>query len=133
MRGRRSAADLLARARSGLTRLEPAAAQVALAGGALLLDVRCGESRSRDGSVPGAVHVPLSVLPWRLDPASPFADPALARPERPVVLFCDHGYSSSLAAGWLRGLGFRSVADVVGGFEAWRATGLPVERPAEPE
>jgi rhodanese-related sulfurtransferase len=76
--------------------------------------------------IPGAVHVPLSVLYWRLDPASGYEDPALADPDRRVILVCAHGYSSSLAAATLRQIGFSSATDVVGGFEAWKAAGLPI-------
>jgi rhodanese-related sulfurtransferase len=125
---RRTIDELLERARAGLERLEPAAAFEAMAGGALLVDTRCAELREADGTVPGSVHVPLSVLYWRLDPASGYDDPALSDLERQVILLCAHGYSSSLAAATLRELGFASATDVVGGFEAWLAAGLPVER-----
>jgi rhodanese-related sulfurtransferase len=120
--------DLLAEARIGLDRLEPAAAQAAIEAGALLVDTRCEELRRADGIVPGSVHVPLSVLFWRLDPASGYDDPALSDLERQVILICAEGYSSSLAAATLRQLGFERATDVVGGFEAWRTAGLPVER-----
>lgn len=77
--------------------------------------------------IPGSVHVPLSALFWRLDPASGHDDPALSDLTRPVILLCAEGYSSSLAAATLCDLGFASVGDVIGGFEAWAAAGLPVE------
>jgi len=95
--------------------------------GALVIDTRCAEARRADGVIPGSVHVPLSVLFWRLDPASGFEDPALADPDRRVILVCAHGYSSSLAAATLRELGFARATDVIGGFEGWQAAGLPVE------
>ncbi len=125
---RRTVDDLLAEARAGLDRLEPIAARAAMSDGALLVDTRCDELRRTDGIVPGSVHVPLSVLYWRLDPASGYDDPALSNLDRQVVLICAHGYSSSLAAATLRQLGFERATDVVGGFEAWQAAGLPVER-----
>jgi rhodanese-related sulfurtransferase len=118
---------LLADARGRIERLPPEAAYRALADGALLVDTRCAELRRENGAIPGSVHVPLSVLFWRLDPSSGHDDPALSDLARPVVLICAHGYSSSLAAATLRDLGFASVADVIGGFEAWSAAGLPVE------
>jgi rhodanese-related sulfurtransferase len=124
---RRTIDELLTRARAGLDRLEPAAALAAVADGALLVDTRCAELRRADGVVPGSVHVPLSVLYWRLDPASGYDDPALSDVERQVILLCAHGYSSSLAAATLRELGFARATDVVGGFEAWQAAGLPIE------
>jgi len=125
---RRTIDDLLEEARGGLERLDPAAASEAMAAGALLVDTRCEELRLADGIVPGSVHVPLSVLYWRLDPASGYDDPALSNLERQVILLCAEGYSSSLAAATLRQLGFARATDVVGGFEAWRAAELPVER-----
>jgi rhodanese-related sulfurtransferase len=122
--------ELLADARSNIERLEPAAALQATREGAVLVDTRCGELRDRDGYVPGSVHVPLSVLYWRLDPRSDYRDADLADPRARVILLCEHGYSSSLAAATLRLLGYERAADVVGGFEAWAAAGLPVERRA---
>lgn len=117
---------LLATARSRIARFAPGAAARAMTDGALLVDTRCGDDRRRTGTIPGSVHVPLSVLFWRLDPSSGFDDPALSDPARPVILICAHGFSSSLAAATLHDLGFASVGDVVGGFEAWFAAGLPV-------
>ena len=119
---------LLEAARDGLDRLEPAAAFAAQRDGALLVDTRCAELRREEGVIPGSVHVPLSVLYWRLDPASGHDDPELSDLDRQVVLVCAHGYSSSLAAATLRSLGFDRATDVVGGFEAWSAAGLPVDQ-----
>lgn len=96
-------------------------------GGALLIDTRCIEQRRETGIIPGSVHVPLSVLYWRLDPASGSEDPSLADPERQVILVCAHGYSSSIAAATLRDLGFARASDIAGGFEAWQAAGLAIE------
>jgi rhodanese-related sulfurtransferase len=117
--------DLLDAARARLERLEPAAAQAAAASGALIIDTRCAELRSEEGVIPGSVHVPLSVLYWRLDPTSGHSDPALTDPDRQVILICAHGYSSSLAAATLQDLGYPRATDVIGGFEAWVAAGLP--------
>lgn len=119
---------LLEAARARLERLEPAAAEVAVAGGALLIDTRCAELREETGVVPGSVHVPLSVLYWRMDPTSGHHDPALTDPDRQVILICAHGYSSSLAAATLQDLGYPLATDVIGGFEAWAAAGLPTDR-----
>ena len=120
---------MLAHARAGLHRLEPADAYTAMKDGALLVDTRAEDLRRRDGWIPGSVSVPLSVLEWRLDPVSPHRDPALADPDSHVLLICAHGFSSSLAAARLQQLGFARATDVVGGFEAWERAGLPVERP----
>lgn len=123
---RRTIDELLVEARGRIRRLEPAAALAAMRGGALVIDTRSSDQRRETGIIPGSVHVPLSVLYWRLDPSSAFKVPALADLERPVILVCAHGYSSSLAAATLTDLGFTSAADVDGGFEAWAAAGLPV-------
>jgi rhodanese-related sulfurtransferase len=123
--------DMLQAARERIDRLEPSQALAAQRSGALLIDTRAGETRAGLGVIPGAVHVPLSVLYWRLDPTSEWHDPRLADRGRQVILFCSHGFSSSLAAATLRDLGFSRSADIVGGFEAWAAAGLPVE-PAPP-
>lgn len=123
---------LLDAARARLRRLEPGEAQVALDEGALLVDTRSADLRRETGVIPGSVHVPLSVLFWRLDPTSASADPKLADPSRRVVLICAHGYSSSLAAATLLDLGYEQATDVIGGFEAWAAAGLPVAEELRP-
>jgi rhodanese-related sulfurtransferase len=125
---RRTINELLAEARARIDRVTPEAAMDAMRRGALLVDTRSADLRERDGVIPGSVHVPLSVLFWRLDPASGHDDPALSDLNRQVVLVCHHGYSSSLAASTLRDLGFAKADDLDGGFEAWAAAGLPVER-----
>ncbi len=126
---RRTIDELLAEARARLDRLEPAAALAAQGEGALIIDIRCADQRRESGVVPGSVHVPLSVLHWRLDPASGFDDPRLSDPTRHVVLLCADGYSSSMAAATLQDLGFRRATDVIGGVTGWQAAGLPLEAP----
>ncbi|MDQ2941591.1 MAG: rhodanese-like domain-containing protein [Chloroflexota bacterium] len=128
---RRTINDLLADARARLHRLTAAEAYAAQQHGALLIDTRCAELRQRDGSVPGSIQIPLSVLFWRLDSSSGYDNPELSQaPDRQLILMCDHGYSSSLAAATLHDLGFENATDVDGGFQAWAAAGLPVARPA---
>ncbi len=97
-----------------------------MAGGVTLIDIRELRYRLAEGVVPGSVHVPLSVLPWRADPSSEVADPRISDVDAPLILMCNDGYSSSLAADWLRKLGFGAVSDLDGGFRAWAAAGLPV-------
>jgi rhodanese-related sulfurtransferase len=119
--------ELLAAARRRLQRLDPVAARDAVAAGAVLIDIRSELQRERDGVIPGAHFVPRNVLEWRLDPASGHSDPALGEGlERHVILVCDEGCQSSLAAATLQQLGFERATDVDGGFQAWRAAGLPV-------
>jgi rhodanese-related sulfurtransferase len=93
----------------------------------VLVDVRSQDERERQGLVPGAVHYPLSVVLWRLDPAEDTGSPKLSLDTR-VMLLCRQGYSSSLAAAQLREIGFERATDVVGGVEAWIDAGLPIER-----
>ena len=118
---------LLAAARSRIDRVRPAEALEALAAGALLIDTRCDEDRAAQGVIPGSVHVPLSVLFWRLDPTSGYDDKALSDRGRRIILVCADGYSSSLAAATLRDLGFGRAADLDGGFNGWAAGGYPIE------
>lgn len=127
MTKRRTIGELLEAARARLDRLSPDAAHREHLDGALLVDTRSQELRRETGIIPGSVHVPLSVLFWRLDPSSETRDEHLADLDRRVVLICAHGYSSSLAAATLRELGFAQATDVEGGFEAWANAGLPVE------
>ncbi|MGN6473223.1 MAG: rhodanese-like domain-containing protein [Mycobacteriales bacterium] len=119
----------LARARGRLDRLTAAQAQEAQRQGALLIDIRPEINRATEGGIPGAIIVDRNVLEWRLDPASE-ARLAEAAYDAWVVLFCNEGYASSLAAAGLHGLGVRRATDVIGGFRAWRCAGFPVERTA---
>ncbi len=121
--------ELLEAARSRIDRVSPADAAREMDGGALVVDTRCASQREAAGMIPGAAHIPLSVLFWRLDPASGYSDPRWDDPARRVILVCEDGYSSSLAAATLRDLGFDRAADMDGGFTAWAAASLPVERP----
>jgi rhodanese-related sulfurtransferase len=120
--------QLLLHARSGLRRRTPEQALAEQADGLRLVDIRSDAQRAEDGVIPGAVHVPRNVLEWRLDPACPYRDPDLGRRESRIALICNEGYQSSLAAAIVRRFGLREVTDVVGGFHAWRAAGLPVDR-----
>jgi rhodanese-related sulfurtransferase len=120
--------DLLQKARAGISRPDPAAARDEAAAGAVIIDTRCAEARHKSGIIPGSIHVPLSVLYWRLDPTSGHNDPSLSDRERRIILVCADGYSSSLAAATLRDLGFPRATDLDGGFNGWVAAGLPVER-----
>ena len=130
---RTTADELLAAARARLHRLAPdEAAKAAATRGALLVDLRDADDRRREGVIPGALHVPLSVLPWRADPSSESRNPRLGPLDLELVLFCNDGYSSSLAAATLQDLGFVRATDLDGGFRAWRAAGLPVAETGPP-
>jgi rhodanese-related sulfurtransferase len=119
--------QLLARARARLDRVGPEEARAAMDHGAVLVDIRSDSQRARDGAVPGAVPIARNVLEWRCDPASPYRDERVSDPEQRLIVMCDEGYQSSLAAAALQELGHERATDLAGGFQAWRAAGLPVE------
>lgn len=119
----------LARVRQQLDRLGPEQAARAAEQGALLVDIRYAALRDRDGTVPGAVIVERNELEWRLDPYGSHRIPQATGHDLPIVVFCNEGYASSLAAVSLHALGLSRATDLVGGFQAWRAAGLPVTPP----
>lgn len=120
--------ELLAAARAGLERLGPAEAAAVQAEGGLLVDIRYAALRERDGAIPGALVVERNELEWRLDPLCEHRAPEATGHDLQVVVICNEGYASSLAAVSLRQLGLHRATDLAGGFQAWRAAGLPVAR-----
>lgn len=120
----------LERVRSRLTRLTPEQAWDAARQGALLVDIRYAALRDRDGLIPGALVVERNELEWRLDPQGSHRLPEADRHDLEIVVLCNEGYASSLAAASLHDLGLFRATDLVGGFQAWRAAGLPVTAPA---
>jgi rhodanese-related sulfurtransferase len=121
--------ELLAAARRGLCRLHPAQALLAMRSGAALIDIRGDAQIARDGTIPGALVIARNVLEWRLDPGSQHRHRRAPGLNDRVILLCDEGCQSSLAAATLRQLGFTLATDVDGGFQAWREAGLPVVLP----
>ncbi|MDF6045285.1 sulfurtransferase [Streptomyces sp. JH14] len=119
--------DLLERVRAGFDRIGPSEAAAAASDGALLVDIRYAELRERDGLIPGALVVERNELEWRLDPQGSHRAPEAVSHDLQVVVVCNEGYASSLAAASLRQLGLYRATDLIGGFQAWRAAGLPVE------
>ncbi len=119
--------DLLAEARRTLVRLEPHQAAAALSAGALLLDTRQHTDRWRDGVIAGSLHTPRTVLEWVVDPSSGYQHDAISGFDQVLVVMCNEGYSSSLAAATLQRLGFARATDLIGGFAAWKAAGLAVQ------
>lgn len=126
--GSRSVDELLADARSRLQRLTPQEAHVAVTAGAVLVDIRPGWQRAENGDVPSALIVERNHLEWRFDPECDARLPDATGYDVQVVVLCQEGYTSSLAADALRSLGLHRATDVIGGFDAWEATGLPVNR-----
>jgi len=123
---RKTVDDLFAEACSRIDRLDPSAAYEDAGRGALILDIRADDSRRRDGVVPGALHIPRTVLEWRVDPDSAWHNEDVGDLDTRLIVICEHGNSSALAASTLVELGFSRAADVVGGFAAWQEAGLPV-------
>lgn len=118
---------LLERVRAGFRRIAPQEAyDAAEAGAALLVDIRYAALRERDGVIPGALVIERNELEWRLDPQGSHRLPEATDHDVRVVVVCDEGYASSLAAESLHRLGLHRATDLVGGFQAWRAAGLPV-------
>jgi rhodanese-related sulfurtransferase len=117
----------LEKARRGISIVRPEAAAELHAAGALLVDTRPAAQRAEFGQIPGAVVIERNVLEWRLDPTSEHRHPAAIDHTGPIVVFCQEGYSSSLAVASLTALGINEVHDLAGGFAAWAAAGLPVE------
>jgi rhodanese-related sulfurtransferase len=116
--------ERLEAARARIRRYEPAEALAAIEDGAVLIDIRSDLDRERDGIVPGSLHIPRTVLEWRVEPNGEWRNPHVGDFDPELILMCDHGYASSLAAADLADLGFTHVGDVVGGFAAWAAAGL---------
>jgi rhodanese-related sulfurtransferase len=124
---RTSIDDLLASARRRLRRLDPREANAAVRDGATLIDIRQEWQIINEGTIPGALLIHRNVLEWRLDPSSVDRDPRAPGLDDVVIVLCDRGYTSSLAAATLQELGFSRATDLDGGFQAWREAGLPVE------
>ncbi|MFJ2112788.1 rhodanese-like domain-containing protein [Streptomyces sp. NPDC087850] len=120
--------ELLERVRADLDRVEPREALAAAASGALLVDIRYAALRDRDGLIPGSLVVERNELEWRLDPQGSHRAAEATGHDLRVVVICNEGYASSLAAASLRQLGLHRATDLVGGFQAWKAEGLPVSR-----
>jgi rhodanese-related sulfurtransferase len=119
-------------ARSRLVRVSAERAHDEMSAGALLVDTRTFEQRRVMGDVPGALLIDRTVLEWRLDPTGPWHVDELTGADTRVIVMCRQGFSSSLAAASLQAIGLRYATDIVGGFEAWRGAGLPVEPFSDP-
>ena len=112
--------EVLAEARTHLHRVTPAEADAARSDGAVIVDIRPAAQREAEGELPFAVVIERNVLEWRLDPASDASLP-IASHDLPVIVLCQEGYTSSLAAAALQELGIHRATDVIGGYAAWRA------------
>jgi rhodanese-related sulfurtransferase len=113
--------ELLAAARARLDRVTVANLPQEQAAGALVVDIRPLEQRQRDGALPGALLIDRNVLEWRLDPTSPHRIPEATGPDRRIIVVCNEGYGSSLAAATLHDIGLHRATDLVGGYQAWQS------------
>lgn len=118
--------ELVDRVRAGYTRISPEEASAAAEEGALLVDIRYAALREQDGLIPGALVIERNELEWRLDPRGSHRTPEAVGHDLRIVIICNEGYASSLAVASLRQLGLHRATDLIGGFQAWRASGLPV-------
>lgn len=127
--GRATVEAMLRAARARIERLQPAVVARELAEGAVLVDIRSDSQRARDGEIPEAIAVCRNVLEWRCDPTSRWRDERTSDPARRLIVLCNEGFQSSLAAATLKTLGHELAADVIGGFIAWREAGLEIQPP----
>lgn len=121
----RTIAEVLADARARLDRVGPERAAELCEQGAVLVDTRPQWQRDDEGAIPGALIIERNHVEWRLDPSSDAKIPEATDHDVTWILFCSEGYSSSLAAASLQDLGLHNATDLVGGFKAWAAAGLP--------
>jgi rhodanese-related sulfurtransferase len=118
---RNSIAKILAEARQSLLRVTPEQLSGERENGTLVIDIRPVEQRQRDGDLPGAIVIDRNVLEWRLDPSSEHRIPQVTGYDIRIVVVCNEGYSSSLAAAVLQKLGLHKAVDMIGGYQAWLA------------
>jgi rhodanese-related sulfurtransferase len=123
--------EMLAAARARLTRVTPDQAFTEFCAGATIIDIRPASQRAADGEIPGSIVVERNHLEWRFDPASDARLPWVTGHDLRLLVICAEGYTSSLAAAALQDLGFDAATDVIGGYQAWTAAGLPTARAAE--
>jgi rhodanese-related sulfurtransferase len=121
---------LIAEADALVDAVSPEEAQALLGQeGVVFVDLREKGELRREGTVPGAVHVPRGMLEFWIDPDSPYFKPELAGPAR-YVFFCAAGWRSALATRTTLEMGVTSVCHIAGGFAAWKAAGGAVETDA---
>ena len=123
----RDVMEMVREAKGEIESISPADALAAQEGGALLVDIRDVRELDREGRVPGAMHAPRGMLEFWVSPSSPYHKERLSGADR-LILFCAASSRSALAVKALRDMGVEDVAEIEGGFGAWRADGLPVER-----
>jgi len=123
--GARSIEQILTAARARLVRLTPHEAYREVSGGGVLIDIRPAAQRAEEGEIPGSAVIERNHLEWRLDPSCEARLPWVTGYDHRIIVFCQEGYTSSLAAAALHDLGLHRATDLIGGFRAWTAAGLP--------
>ncbi len=116
---RHSIDEILAAARARLDRVAPENLEHERLSGAVIVDIRPVEQRARDGALPGAIVIDRNVLEWRLDPSCEHHITDITGYDTRIVIVCNEGYSSSLAAALLRDIGLNRATDLIGGYQAW--------------
>ena len=129
--GAQSIDEILSFARARLVRVGPQTAFDESGDGATLVDIRSAAQRAANGEIPGSLVVERNHLEWRFDPASEARLPWVTGYDPRLIVFCAEGYTSSLAAAALHALGLAHATDVIGGYAAWVAAGLPTAPAAE--
>jgi rhodanese-related sulfurtransferase len=132
MPGRHTIEEVLAAARARIRRYLPEEARAIVELGAVLVDTRSDGDVHAEGWIPGSVYIHRNVLEWRCDPSSGYSDPRVNDLAARLIVVCNDGYSSSLAAASLVDLGFIHAGDLIGGYRGWVAAGLPIERIVDP-
>ena len=120
---RSAVAAHIAALRTRYSRVHPDDLADEMKSGALVIDTRPVEQRSRDGELPGSIVVDRNVLEWRLDPTSPHRLRQVT-PSSRVIVVCDQGFSSTLAAASLQSLGLALATDLVGGYQGLLSAGV---------
>jgi len=123
--------EILAEARSHLDRVSPEQADLLRARGALLVDIRPEVNRRTEGEIPGAIPIERIHLEWRLDPHGEHRIPGFTEATT-IIVVCNEGYSSSLAARDLQRLGLPHATDLIGGYRAWYKSGRPTKKGGSP-
>lgn len=120
--------ELVADAKNEITTLSVDEARTRQAAGdALLVDIRDPRELSREGRIPGAFHAPRGMLEFWIDPQSPYHKPELAS-GKTLILFCASAWRSALSVKTLQDMGVENIAEIDGGFGAWRKAGAPIEK-----
>ena len=126
LHAQKSAAEMVKDAKDSAESLSPEKVQAELQkGNVVLIDLREAEELKQSGKINGAVHAPRGMLEFYADASLPYYKPEFNKSKR-LILYCASGGRSALAIKTLHEMGYTNVAQMDGGFKAWKAAGLPV-------